>query len=536
VLLLVSTLLGGIGLFLLGMILMSDGLKGAAGNALQRVLRHSTGTPLRAFASGAGITALVQSSSATTLATIGFVSAGLLTLPAALGVIVGAAVGTTSTGWIVALLGLKLNLGAVALPLIGVGALMRLLGHGPRAHIGMALAGFGLIFVGIEGLRDGMGGLAETLDLGAFTGRTLLGRLQLVGIGLVMTVVLQSSSAAVALTLTAVHSGAIGMEAAAALVIGQNVGTTVTSGLASVGGSVAARRAALGHVVFNGFAGTLAFATLGPLLAGLDAAAEALGADDPAVTVTLFHTAFNVGAALVTLPLLRPLARGVTRLIPERVPTLARRLDRTLLELPAVALGAASDTMGEVARTTFSAVRDGLVGAPPARVAARLAEAQDALRRTHHFLGEVRMGREAETVVARRLSLLHAGDHLDRLIEHVRLDASLVLDSPDLQDAARAVRAALEEGAEVLAAPANGSDASLEEASVRLAETRRRQRETLLVRTAAGEVSPDEASRRLDAMRHLDRVVYHVWRAVHHLTVPPSAQAYQPAGGELAAF
>lgn len=117
-------LLGGIGLFLLGMILMSDGLKAAAGGSLQRILERSTGAPLTAFLSGVGLTALVQSSSATTITTIGFVSAGLLAFPAAVGVLIGANVGTTSTGWIVSLLGFKLNVGAIALPFIGVGALL----------------------------------------------------------------------------------------------------------------------------------------------------------------------------------------------------------------------------------------------------------------------------------------------------------------------------------------------------------------------------------------------------------------------------
>jgi phosphate:Na+ symporter len=200
------------------------------------------------------------------LTTIGFVSAGLLSFSSALGVIVGANVGTTSTGWIVSLLGFKLNVGQVALPFIGVGALLRLLFDGRRAHLGMALAGFGLIFIGIDVLQEGMGGLAQRIDLSSFPATTLASRLLLILIGAVMTVLLQSSSAAVALTLTALNSQAIDLEQSAYLVIGQNLGTTVTAVLAAVGASVPARRTALGHILFNALTGLLAFVSVRYLL------------------------------------------------------------------------------------------------------------------------------------------------------------------------------------------------------------------------------------------------------------------------------
>ncbi|MFP5380591.1 MAG: Na/Pi symporter, partial [Vicinamibacteria bacterium] len=178
---------------------------------------------------GAGITALVQSSSATTLATIGFVSAGLLSLPNAIGVVIGANIGTTATGWLVSLLGLKLSIGKIAMPLIGVGALLRLLARERLAQAGLALAGFGVIFVGIDALQAGMAALAGRVDPAQFPVAGLAGRLLLVLLGVLMTVIMQSSSAAVATTLTALSGGAITLDQAAALVIGQNVGTTVTA-------------------------------------------------------------------------------------------------------------------------------------------------------------------------------------------------------------------------------------------------------------------------------------------------------------------
>jgi phosphate:Na+ symporter len=240
----IATILGGIGLFLLGMVLLTDGLKAAAGEALRTVLVRFTGGP----GAGHGVrrrgTAVVQSSSATVLTTIGFVSAGLLTFPQAVGVIFGANLGTTSTGWIVSLLGLKLQherRGAAA----GRHGRAAAPAHPrPAAEAGLALAGFGLIFVGIDVLQ---GGMTPTWRRASTRAPSPAGRGAAPaagGLGVVMTVVMQSSSAAVATTLTALHTGAIGLDQAAALVVGQNVGTTVKAALAAIGASTAVRRTA----------------------------------------------------------------------------------------------------------------------------------------------------------------------------------------------------------------------------------------------------------------------------------------------------
>ncbi len=343
------SLLGGVGLFLAGMILMSDGLKAAAGGRLQWFLERTTHTPFSAFLTGVALTALVQSSSATTITTIGFVSAGLLSFSSAIGVIIGANVGTTSTGWIVALLGFKLNVGAIALPFIGVGALMRLLLHGARASLGMALVGFGLIFVGIDFLQEGMGGLAHHIDLSPFSQPSLMNHLWLVLIGAVMTVLLQSSSAAVALTLTALNSGAIGLEQSAYLVIGQNLGTTVKAILAAMGASMPAQRTALAHILFNGVTGALTFFFAPMLLALAIAWSEFIGDSDPSVVIALFHTLFNLLGAALFLPFITPFARLIERLIPERGPVLTRHLDDSVLHLPEVATEAAARALTEIA-------------------------------------------------------------------------------------------------------------------------------------------------------------------------------------------
>lgn len=539
---LLPALLGGIGLFLLGMILMSDGLKAAAGGSLQRILERSTRTPLTAFLSGVGLTALVQSSSATTITTIGFVSAGLLAFPAAVGVLIGANVGTTSTGWIVSLLGFKLNVGAIALPFIGVGALLRLLTIGRRANLGMALAGFGLIFVGIDFLQDGMGGAAQRIDLSVFSDAFLPGRLGLVFAGAAMTVLLQSSSAAVALTLTALHSGAIGLTQAAYLVIGQNLGTTVKAILASAGATIPARRTALAHILFNAAAGLLAFVVAPQLLALVDWLTHTLGKADPAVSIALFHTVFNLLGAAIFLPLIAPFARLVTRLIPDSGPAFTRHLDRSLLLAPSVAVEATARALGEIAAATLTEANGLLGGAGLARQDRTcLWAAQTGIHEARAFLARVHLDQHHEQEYNRRLTLLHASDHLDRLIEAC-LERELPLVGAEVLAAAQRLMPEVAEAATWFGQPGWGKNEDLVRhlagASVRQAEERRLHRAWLLAETAAGKVTPDETQAQLEAMRWVDRVGYHTWRAVHHLAGTETAhdsQVYEeaePKGGD----
>ncbi|HNW31005.1 MAG TPA: Na/Pi symporter, partial [Spirochaetota bacterium] len=166
----ITSLIGGIGLFILGMILMTEGMKSLAGDTLRRTLSKFTGGTLSSITSGAFITALLQSSHATIITTIGFVSAGLITFHQSLGIILGAHLGTTSTGWIVSLLGMKLKLGTVALPIVGVGAILRLIGKDRIASTGLVVAGLGLIFFGIDVLQTGMKTLSVHLDSSDYAG------------------------------------------------------------------------------------------------------------------------------------------------------------------------------------------------------------------------------------------------------------------------------------------------------------------------------------------------------------------------------
>jgi len=527
--LVLSYLIGGVGIFLLGMALMSDGLKTAAGNSLQTILDRTTKNTFNAFLSGVGLTALIQSSSATTVTTIGFVSAGLLSFTSAIGVIIGANVGTTSTGWIVSLLGFKLHMGTVALPLIGIGALLRLLGNGRWQHFGSALAGFGLIFVGIDFLRLGMGDLATRLDFSVFDSFSIGGRLMLVLVGTVMTMLLQSSSAAVALTLTALSTNTIGFHQAAFLVIGQNLGTTVTAALASIGASVPARRTSMAHILFNLFTGlvTILVADILIELVYLIANGDS-GRSDPAEQIALFHTVFNLAGAIIFLPLVRPFSRLVTVIVPDRGPALTRHLDRSVLRVPSVAVRAVSNAQHDIAELTFREAETLLINGSLTRHSREfLNAAHAATTETLAYLGRIQNIDDSDQAFDRRLALLHAGDHLERLIETL-LENDNPLRGDEVIKAAKRVNAKLQEAISFIKADKKIKKVirKLSEASSEQADTRRNYREELLKETAAGRIMPDEAQRRLDSMFWVDRVMYHAWRAMHHLA-GPTARTYR---------
>src|SRR5262245_17373375 len=261
-------LLGGLGLFLLGIHLLTDGLKSLAGASLRRALQRLVSGKFSAVASGALFTAAIQSSSATIFTVIGFVSAGLVTFPQALGINIGATLGTTSTPWLVAIFGFRIRIALVALPILGIGALLWIVGRGRWRSLGAVLAGFGLIFTGIDYLQTGMKGVSW--DLESFAGTGAAARWILAAIGIVMTIVMQSSTAAAATTLVALDAGSLTFEQGCAMVVGQSVGTAAKTALAAIGGSVAVRRTAMAHIVYSLALGVFGLLFLGPLVSAAD--------------------------------------------------------------------------------------------------------------------------------------------------------------------------------------------------------------------------------------------------------------------------
>ena len=340
----ISAVLGGLGLFLVGMWLMTDGLKLAAGHTLRDILSSWTNSRIRALGTGFMITGLVQSSSAVTVATIGFANAGLLNLERAIWVIFGSNVGTTMTGWIVALLGFKFNIEYLALPLIGIGMLIRLTGFNTRrAAIGQAITGFGIFFLGISILKEGF--------IGQFTDFTLPG-IDEAGIqililylllGIMLTTLMQSSSAAFVITLGAAESGIISLSSAAAVVIGANLGTTSTAILAVWGATSTAKRVAASHVLFNLITASIALIIIAPMLTAVALLQKTLQlSGEPAMTLALFHTAFNILGVIVMWPLSHRLVTALEKrfISAKEIASRPIYLDKTSLQVPAVAMQA----------------------------------------------------------------------------------------------------------------------------------------------------------------------------------------------------
>ena len=279
------TLLGALGMFLYGMNLMSAGLQKAAGGKMRSFLTAMTSNPFKGVMSGLGITAVIQSSSATTVMTVGFVNAGLLTLSQAVGVIMGANIGTTVTAWMVSLLGFKADISLFAVPLMAVGFLLSLSKRDKRRHISELIVGFSLLFLGLSLMKESVPDLRETPEVLAFiqnwTSYGFGSVLIFLVFGTVLTLVLQSSSATMALTLIMVNMGWIPFEMGAAMVLGENIGTTITANIAAAVGSVNARRAALAHTFFNVFGVCWALALFKPLLMLVGVIIAALGLPNP---------------------------------------------------------------------------------------------------------------------------------------------------------------------------------------------------------------------------------------------------------------
>ena len=296
------------------------------------------------MASGFFVTALVQSSSAITVATIGFVNAGLLNLGQAVAVTYGSNIGTTATGWLVAAIGFHVNVRAFALPLVGIGMAMRLLfGRGRLGPLGEALAGFGVFFLGIDVLRAGFEGLGSQLELSAVAGTGPGRALLLVAVGFGLTLLMQSSSAAIAIILTAVGGGVVTLASGAALVIGANVGTTSTAALAVIGATPNAKRVAAAHVAFNFITGILALLLLPFLLYAIIRARSYFDLDaQPATVLAGFHTIFNLMGVAVMWPLTNRLLRFLERRFrtQEEDEAQPQYLDRHVLATPDLAWNA----------------------------------------------------------------------------------------------------------------------------------------------------------------------------------------------------
>jgi phosphate:Na+ symporter len=513
----ISSLIGGIGLFLLGMILMTDGLKALAGNALRSWLERFTGTKPKAVLTGMSITALVQASSVTTMATIGFVSAGLLNFSAAISVIIGANLGTTSTGWIVSLLGLKLSIGQFILPFIGVGALLKLFGKGKTAHLGIAIAGFSTIFVGLQFMQDSMSGLSHHIDLSQYSASGIQARLMLVLVGILMTIIMQSSSAAIATTLTALAAGTISIEQAAALVIGQNLGSTLNAGIVAIGASVLAKRTALVHIIFNIGTGIIAFFLLPWFISLLGLFTEHWIGEDHALSLAAFHTAFNLLGAAIFLPMTQQLASLAEFFIREHKPSLTRNLNNSLISVPSLALDTVQNILHNCALITLQNAASRLRGEETETPLIFLNEVQQANREIAVFISKLTQIEGKE--LGQLNTILHALDHINQCA--VEASNSELLDAciriPELKQRSQHLADLFLLGAQALSDSAPPYPKSVAEQLGNAIQYSADARSEILKSTLDKDLILDDALFALTAQRRLEQVTLHAVRALHYL-------------------
>lgn len=527
------SVVGGIGVFLIGMMLLSDGLIAFAGDALKRALVRFTGTPFKAFSSGVLVTALVQSSTATTVTLIGFVSAGLITFSQATGVVIGASLGNTASGWIVAGLGLKFNLGLYSLPLIGIGALVKLLARGRWSGMGMALAGFGLLFLGLGTLQEGMRGLPGMFNLADLPASGYGARIVNMLIGLAMTALLQSSTAAIATTLTALHMGNINFDQAAAVVVGASIGTTLTGALVAIGGSIHAKRTALAYALFNAVAGLIAIVLLPGFVYMVQWLERHAGLTPGAAGLAAFHTLFiAVGTALI-LPVTARFAQLVERMLPEHGEDMAQRLDASLLHIPSVSIEASRRTLEQVTERLLNIYRRILTAPPPASMMRDLDQIQPALDRAFDFVTRIPLPAHDRPLADQRIAQLHAIDHLLRFrnrlqdIALARIDFSAPAYDWARENTHKMLNLALD-GLKARNLAINL--AQLEDDAAMLTDLSHQRRHDLLQEaTPAGDSAAVHALRITDGFRWLERTANHIWRICHYLAQGRADNVKTPA-------
>lgn len=328
--------LAGLGIFMFGMHYMETSIKDLAGATFKRFLRNQTNTPIKAILSGTVATAVLQSSSVVTLMVLAFVGAGVIQLQNALGIIVGANLGTTFTGWIVATLGFKLNIESFALPLIAIGgiSLAFFSGREKVRNVGSLLIGFGFLFLGLNYMKEAIDTLAQNVDLSVFAEQ---GIVVFFVVGFILTAIIQSSSATMVITLSALSAGIIPLESAIAMVIGGDLGTTITALLGSIGGTPAKKRAGLSHFLFNLITAVLGLALLYPLVYLLR---NVLGITDPLYSLVSFHSLFNLLGIIVVFPFLGMFARALERMFKDDERYVASFIPKVTIEVPDAAIAA----------------------------------------------------------------------------------------------------------------------------------------------------------------------------------------------------
>ena len=337
----IFTLLGALGMFLYGMNLMSSGLQKAAGDRLRGFLSAMTSNPFKRVMTGLGITAIIQSSSATTVMVVSFVNAGLLTLVQAIGVIMGANIGTTVTAWLVSWLGFKADISILAVPFMLLGFLFSNSKKNQHKNIGELIVGFSLLFLGLSFMKESVPDLSETPQVLEFvktwSGYGFWSVLIFLAFGTILTLVLQSSSATMAITLIMLSMGYIPFNMACAMVLGENIGTTITANIAASVGNVSAKRAAMSHTIFNVFGVLWALLLFKPFLGLVGNIIELFGLPNPAAEgfAVADPNSQDGTAALYGLSMLHTLFNTINTLILIWFTSYIEKLVKLIIKTPA---------------------------------------------------------------------------------------------------------------------------------------------------------------------------------------------------------
>lgn len=327
-------LLAGLGLFLFGMHELELALKQLTGRPFKRFLRQHTAHPVKGVLSGAFATAVLQSSSVVSLIVLAFVGTGIISLASAIGIVFGSNLGTTATGWIVATVGFKLDIEALALPLVAIGGLGVVWSKAGTRRAGFShlIVGFGLMLMGLEFMKSGSLGATELFDPAALR---VYPAIVFLGVGLLLTAVIQSSSATIMITLSALFAGVIPLTSAAAVAIGADLGTTVTALLGALAGSVAKKRVAAAIILFNVVTDAIAFVSLEPLLLFIT---ETIGLSDPLYALVAFHSLFNLIGLLLFLPFIPLISRELAKRFGVREVSLLRHIRQSDAAVPEAAI------------------------------------------------------------------------------------------------------------------------------------------------------------------------------------------------------
>ncbi len=314
-----KTIAAGVSILLFGMVTLEQGFKVFAKGPLRRILKKATEKLYRSIAVGALVTAIIQSSSLVSVITISFISAGLIALSGGIGLIYGANIGTTFTAWLVAGFGLKVNISVLAMPMLIFGILFSFQHNKSLKGLGNILTGLGFFFLGIYYMKDGFDVFSNYIDLTQYSIEGWPGVFVYTGIGILITTILQSSSASLAIVLTALAAGQVSYENALALAVGTNIGTTITALIGSIGSNVSGRRLAVAHLIFNLVTGIVALAFIMPLAKLVNFLSENMGIapDDFTLKLALFHTLFNVLGVLIMIPFIARLESFLIRFVKE---------------------------------------------------------------------------------------------------------------------------------------------------------------------------------------------------------------------------